>query len=176
MRYTTIIDIREFPQIYRNNNAKLVYLHLVLISGYHDEDRDQTPISIRQICYDTGLSLSAVRHSLKVLISAGLLTRSGITWTVKKFVLDKPISPRIRSEKKRTAAENLERERIIKEEQSQREKEEKRKYQEEIKAGKNPLKEMVKDLMKRAQNGDEEAAENLKRYKPIVEQIKQERQ
>lgn len=176
MRYTTIIDIREFPQIYRNNNAKLVYLHLVLISGYHDEDRDQTPISIRQICYDTGLSLSAVRHSLKVLISAGLLSRSGITWTVKKFVLDKPISPRIRSEKKRTAAENLERERIIKEEQSQREKEEKRKYQEEIKAGKNPLKEMVKDLMKRAQNGDEEAAENLKRYKPIVEQIKQERQ
>lgn len=176
MRYTTIIDIREFPQIYRNDKAKLVYLHLVLISGYHDEDRDQTPISIRQICYDTGLSLSAVRHSLKVLISAGLLTRSGITWTVKKFVLDKPISPRIRSEKKRTAAENLERERIIKEEQSQREKEEKRKYQEEIKAGKNPLKEMVKDLMKRAQNGDEEAAENLKRYKPIVEQIKQERQ
>lgn len=176
MRYTTVIDIREFPQIYRNNNAKLVYLHLVLISGYHDEDRDQTPISIRQICYDTGLSLSAVRHSLKVLISAGLLTRSGITWTVKKFVLDKPISPRIRSEKKRTAAENLERERIIKEEQNQREKEEKRKYQEEIKAGKNPLKEMVKDLMKRAQNGDEEAAENLKRYKPIVEQIKQERQ
>lgn len=176
MRYTTVIDIREFPQIYRNNNAKLVYLHLVLISGYHDEDRDQTPISIRQICYDTGLSLSAVRHSLKVLISAGLLTRSGITWTVKKFVLDKPISPRIKSEKKRTAAENLERERIIKEEQSQREKEEKRKYQEEIKAGKNPLKEMVKDLMKRAQNGDEEAAESLKRYKLIVEQIKQERQ
>lgn len=176
MRYTTVIDIREFPQIYRNDHAKLVYLHLVLISGYHDEDRDQTPISIRQICYDTGLSLSAVRHSLKVLISAGLLTRSGIIWTVKKFVLDKPISPRIRSEKKRTAAENLERERIIKEEQSQREKEEKRKYQEEIKAGKNPLKEMVKDLMKRAQNGDEEAAENLKRYKSIVEQIKQERQ
>ncbi len=176
MRYTTIIDIREFPQIYRNNHAKLVYLHLVLISGYHDEDRDQTPISIRQICYDTGLSLSAVRHSLKVLISAGLLSRNGIIWTVKKFVLDKPISPRIRSEKKRSAAENLERERIIKEEQNQREKEEKRKYQEEIKAGKNPLKEMVKDLMNRAENGDQEAAENLKRYKPIVEQIKQERQ
>ena len=124
MRYTTIIDIREFPQIYRNDHAKIVYLHLVLISGYHDEDRDQTPISIRQICYDTGLSLSAVRHSLKVLISAGLLSRSGITWTVKKFVLDKPISPRIRSEKKRSAAENLERERIIKEEQSQRENQE----------------------------------------------------
>ncbi len=172
MRYTTIIDIREFPQIYRNDHAKLVYLHLVLISGFHDDDRDQTPISIRQICYDTGLTLSSVRHSLKVLISAGLLSRSGITWTVKKFVLDKPISSRIRSEKKRSATENLERERIIKEEQNQREKEEKRKYQEEIKAGKNPLKEMVKDLMNRAENGDQEAAENLKRYKLIVEQIK----
>ena len=176
MRYTTIIDIREFPQIYRNNNAKLVYLHLVLISGYHNEDRDQTTISIRQISYDTGLTVSAVRHSLKVLVSAGLLSRNGIIWNVTKFVLEKPISPRIRSEKKRSAAENLERERIIKEEQNQREKEEKRKYQEEIKAGKNPLKEMVKDLMKRAQNGDQEAAENLKRYKAIVEQIKQERQ
>ncbi len=176
MRYTTIIDIREFPQIYRNDNAKLVYLHLVLISGYHNEDRDQTTISIRQISYDTGLTVSAVRHSLKVLVSAGLLSRNGIIWNVTKFVLEKPISPRIRSEKKRSAAENLERERIIKEEQNQREKEEKRKYQEEIKAGKNPLKEMVKDLMKRAQNGDQEAAENLKRYKAIVEQIKQERQ
>lgn len=176
MRYTTIIDIREFPQIYRNDNAKLVYLHMVLISGYHNEDRDQTTISIRQISYDTGLTVSAVRHSLKVLISAGLLSRNGIIWNVTKFVLEKPISPRIRSEKKRSAAENLERERIIKEEQNQREKEEKRKYQEEIKAGKNPLKEMVKDLMKRAQNGDQEAAENLKRYKAIVEQIKQERQ
>lgn len=176
MRYTTIIDIREFPQIYRNDNAKLVYLHLVLISGYHNEDRDQTTISIRRISYDTGLTVSAVRHSLKVLVSAGLLSRNGIIWNVTKFVLEKPISPRIRSEKKRSAAENLERERIIKEEQNQREKEEKRKYQEEIKAGKNPLKEMVKDLMKRAQNGDQEAAENLKRYKAIVEQIKQERQ
>lgn len=176
MRYTTIIDIREFPQIYRNENAKLVYLHLVLISGYHDEDRDQTNISIRQLSYDTGLTVSAVRHALKILSTVGLLSRSGITWTVKKFVLEKTISPRIKSERKRLQVENLERERIINEEQKQREKEEKRKYQEEIKNGKNPLKEMVKDLMIRAENGDQEATENLKRYKSIVEQIKQERQ
>lgn len=172
MRYTTIIDIREFPQIYRNENTKLVYLHLVLISGYHDEDRDQTNISIRQLSYDTGLTVSAVRHALKILSTVGLLSRSGITWTVKKFVLEKTISSRIRSEKKRTAAENLERERIIQEEQKQREKEQKRRYQEEIKNGKNPLFEMVNDLMIRAENGDKEAKENLKRYKLIVEQIK----
>lgn len=178
MRYTTIIDIREFPQIYRNNHAKLVYLHLVLISGYHDEDRDQTPISIRQICYDTGLSLSAVRHSLKVLISAGLLSRSGITWTVKKFVLEKQISPRIRSEKKRTAAENFERERQIKEEQERREKEEKRRYQ-ELRKHSDPLRDSVLELMKKADEGDYEAKNTLETslvYKQMYKSILKERQ
>lgn len=178
MRYTTIIDIREFPQIYRNDHVKLVYLHLVLISGYHDEDRDQTPISIRQICYDTGLSLSAVRHSLKVLISAGLLSRSGIIWTVKKFVLEKSISPRIKSEKKRTAAENLERERQIKEEQERREKEEKKRYQ-ELRKHSDPLRDSVLELMKKADNGDQEARNTLETslvYKQMYKSILKERQ
>lgn len=178
MRYTTIIDIREFPQIYKNDHVKLVYLHLVLISGYHDEDRDQTSISIRQICYDTGLSLSAVRHSLKVLISAGLLTRSGITWTVKKFVLDKSISPRIKSEKKRTAAENLERERQIKEEQERREKEEKKRYQ-ELRKRSDPLRDSVLELMKKADEGDQEARTTLETslvYKQMYKTILKERQ
>lgn len=178
MRYTTIIDIREFPQIYRNDHVKLVYLHLVLISGYHDEDRDQTPISIRQICYDTGLSFSAVRHSLKVLISAGLLSRSGINWTVKKFVLDKSISPRIKSEKKRTAAENLERERQIKEEQERREKEEKKRYQ-ELRKRSDPLRDSVLELMKKADEGDQEAKTTLETslvYKQMYKTILKERQ
>ena len=178
MRYTTVIDIREFPQIYRNNNAKLVYLHLVLISGYHNEDRDQTTISIRQISYDTGLTLSAVRHSLKVLISAGLLSRSGITWTVKKFVLDKSISPRIKSEKKRIAAENLERERQIKEEQERREKEEKKRYQ-ELRKRSDPLRDSVLELMDKADQGDEEARNTLETslvYKQTYKQILKERQ
>lgn len=178
MRYTTIIDIREFPQIYRNDHVKLVYLHLVLISGYHDEDRDQTPISIRQICYDTGLSLSAVRHSLKVLISSGLLSRSGITWSVKKFVLEKSISPRIKSEKKRTAAENLERERQIKEEQERREKEEKKRYQ-ELRKRSDPLRDSVLELMRKADEGDEEARNTLETslvYKQMYKSILKERQ
>lgn len=178
MRYTTIIDIREFPQIYRNNNAKLVYLHLVLVSGYHDEDRDQTTISIRQICYDTGLSLSAVRHSLKVLVSAGLLSRIGITWTVKKFVLEKSISPRIKSEKKRQAVENLERERQIKDEQERREKEEKKRYQ-EMRKRSDPLRDSVLELMKKADDGDQEAKNTLETslvYKQMYKSILKERQ
>ena len=146
--------------VYRNDNAKLVYLHLVLISGYHDEDRDQTTISIRQIAYDTGLTISAVRHSLKVLQSIGLLSRSGITWTIKKFVLEKQISPRIKSEKKRLAAENLEREKQIKEEQERREKEEKIRYR-EMRKHSDPLRDSVLELMKKMEEGDEEARHTL---------------
>ena len=168
MRYTTIIDIRELPAIYRNVNARLVYLHMVLASGYHDNDRDQTEISIRRISYETNLTISA----LGCLERAGLISRTGITWTVKKFVLESTITPRARSEKKKKEIENRERERMIQEETARREQEEKQKVIELKKAGKNPLFEMVKDLLRRAANGDQEAAESLPRYKTIVEQIK----
>lgn len=171
MRYTTIVDISEFPTIYRNVNARLVYLHLVLKSGYHDNDRDLVELSLRRIAAEVGLTLSATRHAIGQLEKAQLLTRQGPVWFVKKFVLDKSITPRVRSEKKLKEAEIKERERIIKEEQEQREKEEIRKVKEMKKAGKNPLFEMVKELMKKAANGDAEAAESLTRYKPIVNQI-----
>lgn len=172
MRYTTIIDIRELPAIYRNVNARLVYLHMVLASGYHDNDRDQTEMSIRRISYETNLTISAVRHALSCLERAGLISRTGITWTVKKFVLESSITPRIRSEKKKREIENLEREKMIQEETARRELEEKQKVIRLKKAGKNPLFEMVKDLMRRAANGDQEAAESLQLYKTTVEKIK----
>lgn len=172
MRYTTIIDIRELPAIYRNVNARLVYLHMVLASGYHDNDRDQTEMSIRRISYETNLTISAVRHALSCLERAGLISRTGITWTVKKFVLESSITPRIRSEKKKREIENLEREKMIQEETARRELEEKQKVIRLKKAGKNPLFEMVKDLMRRAANGDQEAAESLQLYKSTVEKIK----
>ena len=171
MRYTTIIDISEIQPIYRNVNARLVYLHLVLKSGYHDNDRDLVSISLRRIAAEVGLTLSATRHAIGQLEKAQLLTRQGPVWNVKKFVLEKSITPRVRSEKKQKEAEIKERERIIKEEQEQRERDEIRKVKEMKRAGKNPLFEMVKDLMKKAANGDAEAAESLTRYKPIVNQI-----
>ena len=61
---------------------------------------------------------------------------------------------------------------MIQEETARRELEEKQKVIRLKKAGKNPLFEMVKDLMRRASHGDQEAAESLPRYKTIVEQIK----
>lgn len=176
MRYTTIIDISEFPTIYKNANARLVYLHLVLKSGYHDNNRDLVQMSLRRIAAEVGLTLSATRHAISQLEKAQLLTRKDSIWFVSKFVLEKPISPRIRSEKKQKEAEIRERERIIREEQELREKEEIRKVKELKKAGRNPLFEMVKDLMKKAENGDAQAAESLSRYKPIVSQIKSQMQ
>ena len=173
MRYTTIIDIRELPAIYRNVNARLVYLHMVLASGYHDNDRDQTEISIRRISYETNLTISAVRHALGCLERAGLISRSGITWTVKKFVLETSITPRVRSEKKRREAENAARAKAIQEEQEQREKEESRKYREMRKHG-DPLRDQVLDLMKRADAGDTDALETLETsivYKSMYKQI-----
>lgn len=172
MRYTTIVDISEFPTIYRNTNARLVYLHLVLKSGYHDNDRDLVALSLRRIAAEVGLTLSATRHAISQLEKAQLLNRQGPVWFVKKFVLEKSITPRAKSEKKLKEAEIRERERVIKEEQEIREKEEIRKVKEMKKAGRNPLFEMVKELMRKAENGDVEAAESLTRYKPIVSKIK----
>lgn len=177
MRYTTIIDIRELPAIYRNVNARLVYLHMVLASGYHDNDRDQTEISIRRISYETNLTISAVRHALGCLERAGLISRTGITWTVKKFVLETSITPRVRSEMKRREAENVARAKAIQEEQEQREKEESRKYREMRKHG-DPLRDQVLDLMKRADEGDTDALETLETsivYNSMYRQILKEK-
>lgn len=95
MRYTTVIDISEFPSLYRNHNARLVYLHLALKSGYHDDDRDLIDISIRSLAATVGLTVSATRHSLRVLEQSEMIAREGQRWRVRKFFLDvKPQSRR----------------------------------------------------------------------------------
>lgn len=95
MRYTTIIDITEQPEVYRNQNARLLYLHLTLKSSYRDEDRDRVKVSVRQMAWQTGMSLSAARNALAVLIKAGLVKHEGgSTWAVTKFVYPEAISKR----------------------------------------------------------------------------------
>ena len=78
MRYTTIIDISQMGEIYRNQNVRLIYLHLALRSGYHDDDRDLTDISLRRLSMEAGLTVSATRHAIRILTKAGLLKRQGI--------------------------------------------------------------------------------------------------
>lgn len=94
MRYTTIIDISEIQDVYRNSNVRLVYLHLVLKSGYHDDDLDKIKLSVRGIMYGTGLSLSAVRHALQVLEKNGLLERRNGSTYVRKFLYQKAAKKR----------------------------------------------------------------------------------
>lgn len=97
MRYTTVIDISEFPDIYRNRNACRVYIHMALKSGYHDADRDVIRVSVRRLAADCGISVAASRHALGVLQRAGLVASEAGAWRVRKWVLDVKPTPRRQS-------------------------------------------------------------------------------
>lgn len=103
MRYTTIIDISEQAGVYRNKNARLIYVHLALKSGYHDDDRDEITISIRALAAAAGCTFSATRHALAQLEAAELIARRGDRIIVKKWVLTKEITSRTQEAAKATA-------------------------------------------------------------------------
>ena len=94
MRYTTFIDITDFPQIYRNIHARLVYIHMALKAGYHDDDRDICRLSIRSLAADVGITVSATRNALLQLEKSGLISKSSDCWIVKKWVLQESPTPR----------------------------------------------------------------------------------
>lgn len=104
MRYTTVIDISEIPDVYRNKNARLLYLHASLRCGYHDDDRDVLKTSIRMMAGSVGLTISATRHAIAVLERAGLLKRTTVGWTVTKWIQAIETTPR---PKKKTAASGV---------------------------------------------------------------------
>lgn len=85
MRYTTIIDITEYPDIYRCLSARLIYLHLVLRAGWGERNQDYIRGSIRRLEGELGLTFSAVRHGLRVLIRAGMLKQVPGGWIVRKY-------------------------------------------------------------------------------------------
>lgn len=99
MRYTTVIDISEIPELYRNQTVRLVYLHLVLKSGYHDVDRDIAKLSIRRLAMEADVTVSACRHALHVLEKAGLLTNDSAGRRVKKFVEEQVVTKRARTKR-----------------------------------------------------------------------------
>lgn len=104
MRYTTLIDISEIPAVYGNRNARLLYLHMALRAGYHDEDRDVLAVSLRRLATDCGLSVSATRHALGVLTKAGLLKRGERGFQVLKWVAVPPPTPRTQAAAMKAAA------------------------------------------------------------------------
>lgn len=97
MRYTTVIDVTEIPDVWRNPNVSRLYFYMAMRCGYHDDDRDQLRISIRNLAFAAGLSLSACRHALKVLQKFNLISPMGDYYLVKKFLLEQRISPRAKT-------------------------------------------------------------------------------
>ena len=106
MRYTTIIDIREIPEVYRNQNVRLLYLHLCLLAGYHDNDRDLVRISVRNLATSSGLTVSATRHAVKILVKWKILRVKGSIYRVRKYIEEGTITPRARTRKAAQVAEN----------------------------------------------------------------------
>lgn len=103
MRYTTVIDITEIPDIWRNPNVCRLYFYMALKCGYHDNDRDVLRISLRNLAYAAGLTLSATRHALRILLKHQLVSQNQDAWIVRKFLLDQAISPRAKQAKSAAA-------------------------------------------------------------------------
>ena len=163
MRYTTVIDISEIPIIYRNQNSRLVYLHLALKSGYHDNDRDLCDISIRRLAAEVQLTVSATRHALAILQKFQLIEKYGTLWRVKKFVLEQPITSRPKSEKKRKEQELEQQRKAAEIEQKQREDEERRKERELRKNGKTSFMLYFEEMEEKAAQGDPDAMDSVRK-------------
>lgn len=170
MRYTTIIDITELSTIYRNINARLVYLHLVLRCGYHDADRDITDISIRQLAAAVGLTESATRHALRQLSQVGLITRQGRITRVTKWVTSKDITPRPKSERQQKRIQQRQEEERQRDEEHLREELEKQQRLELRRRGKTQFMLYYEEQLKKAAAGDLHAKEVVIKRKSMYEE------
>ena len=172
MRYTTVIDISDIPAVYKNQNARLVYLHLALKSGYHDDDRDLIDISIRRLAMATGLTVSATRHAIAQLERARLLVKEGPFWHVKKWIVESTVTPRAKTAKQQKAIEEAAR-RQAEQEQRQREQAIEQQRREQLAAkGKTSFMVYYEGLVERANAGDIEAARLVQKHKSSYEQHK----
>lgn len=165
MRYTTLIDISEYTSLYRNHHARLVYLHMVLKSGWHDTDRDILDMSIRRIAYGTGLTISATRHALEVLQKAQLVTRQGPVWNVKKWTIQDQVTPRPKKNAPKAvvqrAQEQAELDARLNKQRAEREALQR--------AGKTPFMEYYESLIEKAKNGDLDAQKAVERHRATYE-------
>lgn len=157
MRYTTIIDISEYPQLYRSESVRLVYLHLVLKSGYHDNDRDMCGVSIRRLSMETGLTISATRHALQLLEKYAMIRRQGSMTQVRKWVVEQTITSRARTAAQAKRKEIRQAEEIDRERRDKQRMVEEKKREELRAAGKTPFMIYYEDLQKKAAGGDPEA-------------------
>ncbi len=73
MRYTSVVDIREWPSVYTNKSCRLLYLHICLAAGYQSYNKGVLVTTYRQLADEAGLTLSATRFAMGKLIKAGLV-------------------------------------------------------------------------------------------------------
>lgn len=172
MRYTTIVDISEITSVYRNRNARIIYLHMVLRSGWHDNDRDLIDISIRNLAYRTGLTISATRHALQQLEHAGLISRQGTLWAVKKFIFEETVTPRAR-----TKSQQKQLDAAVERRRNEAKREQEREIENAIRIrnfdqGKTSFMLWYESLVEKARAGDMEAQKSVDRNRKTYEQHK----
>lgn len=174
MRYTTIIDITEYSECWRNKNVVLLYLYLCLKCGYHNEDRDLIQISTREMGYRTGLSHSAVRNSIKSLMKFKLISKeSDGKWRIVKWVMPEEIKARPKTAKQAKARADLREEdekRINREREYAARKAEREKLEEQ---GKTDFMVYYEAQLEKASQGDKEAAKIVEKQRPVYEAHKQ---
>lgn len=172
MRYTPIIDISEYKTLYQNINVRLVYLHLVLKSGYYDYNRDMISISLRQLAMEVGITLGAVRHALDILKKAKMIYKKDNVYHVRKWVVEQKITSRATSKRQEQAIQNQQ-ERI---KENKAREEEYKKRQDRIdelrKQGKTEYMLYYENMMIKANNGDLDALKIVERNKSIYEEHK----
>ena len=172
MRYTPIIDISEFKTLYQNINVRLVYLHLVLKSGYHDYDRDVISISLRQLAQEVGITLGSVRHALEILTKAKMIYKKDNIYHVRKWVVEQKITSRVTSKRQEQAIQNQQ-ERIN---ENKAREEEYKKRQDRIeelrRQGKTEYMVYYESMMKKAEKGDLDALKIVERNRSIYQEHK----
>lgn len=164
MRYTTIIDVTETP-IWSNINALRLYYWACMKCGYHDNDRDILQISIRNLSYRLDMTISAVRHSLKVLQAASLIIPvQESTYRVIKWVDNQEISKRKSKRELQLQVESMTREQQ-RQQQEQQEQEHKKIIEKERKQrqqrGESVLDMRIRNARQAAAAGDEYAKKLL---------------
>lgn len=157
MRYTTIIDISTSQVLYRSHNIRLVYLHLCLKAGYHDNDRDLVRISIRTLAADVGLTVGAVRHALEQLQKYRMIIRRGDLWQVAKWVNEQPITTRAKTAKQQAAISQQAALKKAREEREQQLEIESMRRKEILSGDKNSWQLYVESQAKKAAAGDPDA-------------------
>lgn len=157
MRYTTIIDISTSQVLYRSHNIRLVYLHLCLKAGYHDNDRDLVRISIRTLAADVGLTVGAVRHALEQLQKYRMITKRGDLWQVAKWVNEQPITTRAKTAKQQAAISQQAALKKVREEREQQLEIESMRRKEILAGDKSSWQLYVESQAKKAAAGDPDA-------------------